>query len=98
MTLFQAPTICVKCGGQLEEGLAVDNAKVVPEAHPAFGKNLTMGGSASWWKIIPAAPNTSAGPFGDTFAVSKVIAGEKKQIFTYRCSDCGYLEAYAPDL
>ena len=98
MTSFHAPTNCPKCGGQMEEGLAVDNAKVVQENHPAFGKNVSLGGSASWWQIVPADPNTTAGPFGDTFTVSKIIAGEKIQIFSYRCSVCGFLEAYAPDL
>lgn len=82
----------------MEEGLAVDNIKVINENHPAHGKNVSLGGSASWWQIVPAEANTSAGLFGGGFAVSKVIAGEKKQIFTYRCSNCGYLEAYAPDL
>ncbi|TFH31674.1 MAG: hypothetical protein E4G99_13670 [Anaerolineales bacterium] len=98
MAEYQAPTTCVKCGGNMEEGLAVDNAKIVPEGYPAFGKNVTLGGSASWWQIVPAQPNTKAGPFGESFMADKVLAGERQQIFTYCCSSCGYLEAYAPKL
>jgi hypothetical protein len=82
----------------MHEGLAVDNIKIVPEGYRAFGKNVTLGGSASWWKIVPAEPNTRASPFGDNFTTDKILTGDKKQIFTYRCSDCSYLEAYAPDL
>jgi hypothetical protein len=98
MTNFAAPTTCTKCGGLMEEGLAVDNGTDVHKAHPAYGTNVSMGGSASWWQIVDAEPNSSAGPFGDTFRVDKVIHGDKIQIFTYRCTNCGYLEAYAPDL
>jgi hypothetical protein len=98
MTAFQSPTNCVKCGDQMEEGLAVDNTKIVPEGYSAFGKNVSLGGSASWWQIVLAEPNTPAGLFGDSFTADKVLAGNKIQIFTYRCSTCGFLEAYAPDL
>ena len=80
------------------EGLAVDNSKQVQDAHPAYGKNLSMGGSPSWWRIIPAQPDASVGLLGNSFQVNKVIDGQKIQIFTFRCSDCGYLESYAPDL
>lgn len=98
MTAFQAPGSCIKCGGSLEEGLAVDNSKQVQDDHPAFGENLSMGGSPSWWRIVPADPGSSAGVLGLSFKVSKIISGQKRQIFTYRCSECGYLESYAPDL
>jgi predicted nucleic-acid-binding Zn-ribbon protein len=98
MTEFQPPTTCIKCGGQLEEGLAVDNSKQVQDDHPAFGENLSMGGSPSWWRITPANPDASVGVLGHSFKVAKIITGEKRQIFSYRCSDCGYLESYAPDL
>jgi hypothetical protein len=82
----------------MEEGLAVDNAKIVPEGYPAFGKKVSLGGSASWWQIVPAEKKTNLGLFGGAFTADRVLAGEKKQIFTYRCVTCGYLESYAPDL
>ncbi len=97
MAAFEPPTTCIKCGGSMEEGLAVDNAKTVPEGYPAYGKRVSLGGSASWWQITPADPGLKVGPIGD-FTADRVLAGQKKQIFTYRCPDCGYLESYAPDL
>jgi predicted nucleic-acid-binding Zn-ribbon protein len=95
---LQPPSSCIKCGGSLVEGLAVDNSKIVPEGYPAYGKKLKLGGSASWWRLVPAEKNArKAGPLpGADFEADKVVAGERFQIFTYRCEQCGYLESYAP--
>lgn len=92
---FQPPTTCMKCGGSLEEGFTVDNSKPVHEGYPAFGKNVKLGGSSSWWRLVPAEADAKAGMFGE-FSVGRVLAGEPFQVFTYRCTQCGHLEAYAP--
>lgn len=92
---FQPPTTCVKCKGTMEEGFTVDNNKPVHDGYPAYGKKVKLGGSSSWWRLVPAEPNAKAGLLGE-FAVARVLAGEPYQVFTYRCSQCGYLEAYAP--
>jgi hypothetical protein len=82
----------------MQEGLAVDNSKIVPAGYPAFGKRVKLGGSASWWRIVlkdlGAKPVNSV--LGESFEADMVLAGEPVQIFSYRCVECGFLEAYAP--
>lgn len=98
MANFKPPELCMKCGGTMQEGFAVDNSKVVSAGHPAYGKRVKLGGSSSWWQVAPAKQGQSAGILGEeTFKLDLVLAGESIQVFTYRCQDCGYLESYAPD-
>ena len=99
MASFQPPSECDKCGGPLQEGFTVDNNKIVPSGYPAFGENVKLGGSHSWWQIVPAQEGQTAGVFApETFKLDRVLAGERIQVFTYRCEHCGFLEAYAPKL
>jgi hypothetical protein len=83
----------------MEEGFAVDNDKVLSPPHPAYGERMSLGGSESWWRL--SAPKSdkdaSVGVLGMGFKAEKIIYEKQGiQIFTYRCQDCGYLEAYAP--
>ena len=97
-TGFKPPSECIKCGGAMEEGLAVDNSKTVPAGYPAYGKRVKLGGSASWWRIVPKDPGSKPvnSILGESFEADMVLAGEPVQIFSYRCTVCGFLEAYAP--
>lgn len=98
---FQAPETCAKCGGSMEEGFAVDNSKVINPSHPAFGPRMKLGGSESWFRLSdPSSPKESTvSILGVGFQAQRIIADNNGiQVFTYRCRDCGFLEAYAPDL
>ncbi len=99
-TNFQPPANCSKYGGSTEEGLAVDNSKTVPAGYPAYGVRVKLGGSASWWRIVPkdsgSKPVNSI--LGESLEADMVLAGEPIQIFSYHCVDCGFLEAYAPEV
>jgi hypothetical protein len=99
MNEFEPPSSCPKCGGDMEEGFTVDNSKgsTILAGYKAYGKDVRLGGSSSWWKIVTPEENTSAGLLGgDAFLVDRVLAGEPIQVFTFRCLECGYLESYAP--
>jgi len=83
----------------MDEGFTVDNAKVINENHPAYGPRMKLGGSHSWWQLFDAgAGETDVSPLpGFSFTAAKVLRGTAGlQVFTYRCQDCGFLEAYAP--
>jgi hypothetical protein len=85
----------------MEEGFAVDNEKFLDPPPPAFGERISLGGSESWWKLLKPKneKDGTVGLLGKNLKAEKVIYEKKGiQIFTYRCKDCGYLEAYAPKL
>jgi hypothetical protein len=81
----------------MQEGFTIDKSKFLPAGYKVYGKRIKLQGSSSWRRIVAAEENTTAGALGDAnFNVDKVLAGEPIQVFTYRCTQCGYLEAYAP--
>lgn len=89
MSGFPLPSDCSRCGGSMREGLSVINSERVKikAGHPALGNRVTLGGSCSWWEV--AAPEKPG-------IVDKVLAGEPRQMFAYRCDQCGFIELYAP--
>jgi hypothetical protein len=96
---FQPPGECPKCGGAMVKGFTVDNAKVINDPHPAYGPRMKLGGSHSWWQLFDAQTGeTVVSPLpGMNFNAARVLRGTQGiQVFTYRCQDCGLLEAYAP--
>jgi hypothetical protein len=98
---FLGPTSCVKCGGAMEQGFTVDNDKVLDVPHPAYGERMKLGGSESWYRLSKPSSDKEGkvSLFGHGFMADLVIADSKGiQVFTYRCVDCGFLEAYAPKL
>jgi hypothetical protein len=81
------------------EGFTVDNAKVINDPHPAYGPRMKLGGSHAWWQLYPADSHESdVSPLpGMRFTAARVLRGSQGiQVFTYRCQECGFLEAYAP--
>lgn len=85
---FIAPTKCPKCSGVMQEGLKFgkDLAQLA-EDHVIEEKDLMR----EYWQKTEAAK----GKFLGREYEGKRRLGLRLPVATYRCVDCGYLEAYA---
>lgn len=89
MNGFTAPSSCPKCGGTMREGLTALNRELaqLSEGHPAIGTRMMLGAACSWWELrAPDKPGIA----------DKVLTGEPRQIFAYRCDQCAFMELFAP--
>jgi hypothetical protein len=86
---FDPPAVCAKCGGAMEAGLSMNkDMKQLGEDY-VFEDNETL--VEHWQKVERAA-----GKFlGRSYEGYKRV-GTSLPVLHYRCTDCGYLEAYAP--
>ena len=89
---FNPPTNCPKCNGLLEAGTYLGYKSI-----PRSGLRMEdSGDSAKWWKV-EAGDGTklfSGGPVKGHVLVKP--EGDPLLVLHYRCTDCGYLESYAP--
>lgn len=86
---FTAPTVCPKCGGSMEEGLNFDYKLGELSDDYVIENNEVV--RERWQKTEDATGKF----FGREYAGKRRV-GPKLAIVTFRCSDCGYLESYAP--
>ena len=91
---FIAPTQCPKCGGGMAPSIFLPKNEV-----PGYKghKGLFLKYSTSietWWEIAYHEESS----FGSKTTGFALKAEEKpSQVIHYRCTDCGYLESYAPN-
>ena len=86
---FMAPTICPKCSGRMEEGLNFDKDILqLSEDYVIEEKELMR----EYWQKTEDA----TGKFLGREYAGKRRVGSRLAVVTFRCADCGYLEAYAP--
>lgn len=84
---FTAPTKCPKCDGAMEEGVIFPHVSNSKDLFPFGTTDVLM-----WWKIMLKETKF----MGLATGKEKVITSQGLFVYSYRCSQCGYVETYAP--
>lgn len=86
---FAIPTVCPKCSGAMAEGLNFDKDLAQLSDEYVIEVNELI---REYWQKTENAK----GKFLGREYEGKRRVGPRLAVITYRCVECGYLEAYAP--